>query len=89
MRNSLQFMTSVVICNYLYSGVDIVGILESLSLSERYLDMLRESGAGHWAVAYALYKIFTPIRYTVTLGKFYDCDHSSMLNLFINNNLIL
>ena len=49
--------------------MDIVSILESLNLSERYLEMMRGSTAGHWAVAYALYKIFTPIRYTVTVGK--------------------
>ncbi|KAJ8687180.1 hypothetical protein QAD02_022974 [Eretmocerus hayati] len=50
------------------NGVDIVGILKSLNLSERYLAMLEGSNAGHWAVTYALYKVFTPIRYTVTIG---------------------
>lgn len=48
--------------------MDIIGILESLKLSETYLEMLRNSSAGHWAVTYALYKIFTPLRYTVTVG---------------------
>lgn len=56
-------------CFY-FSGVDIVGWLESWNLSDKYLDMIRGSSAGHWAVTYALYKIFTPIRYTVTVGKF-------------------
>ncbi|XP_043284203.1 protein FAM210A isoform X2 [Venturia canescens] len=50
------------------NGVDIIRILEAMNLSERYLDILRGSNAGHWAVAYALYKLFTPIRYTVTVG---------------------
>ncbi|XP_001604862.1 protein FAM210A isoform X2 [Nasonia vitripennis] len=50
------------------NGVDIIGILESLHLSESYLEMLRGSNAGHWAVTYALYKVFTPVRYTVTVG---------------------
>ena len=50
--------------------MDIVGILESLNLSEKYLETLRNSSAGHWAFVYALYKIFTPIRYTITVGKF-------------------
>ncbi|XP_058796113.1 protein FAM210A isoform X2 [Phymastichus coffea] len=50
------------------NGVDVMGLLESLHFSEKYLDMLRGSNAGHWAVTYALYKIFTPIRYTATVG---------------------
>ncbi|XP_015610437.1 uncharacterized protein C18orf19 homolog A isoform X2 [Cephus cinctus] len=50
------------------NGVDIVGIMEYMKLSEKYLEMLRGSSAGHWAVAYALYKVFTPLRYTITVG---------------------
>ncbi|KAL7307246.1 hypothetical protein TKK_0000967 [Trichogramma kaykai] len=50
------------------NGVDIVGILEYLKLSEEYLEKIRGSSAGHWAVTYALYKVFTPVRYTVTVG---------------------
>lgn len=50
------------------NGVDIVKIMEFMNLSEKYLEMLRNSSAGNWAVTYALYKIFTPLRYTVTVG---------------------
>ncbi|EFA03807.2 uncharacterized protein C18orf19 homolog B [Tribolium castaneum] len=50
------------------SGVDIVGILESWNISERIVNPLRDSSMGYVAVAYALYKIATPARYTVTLG---------------------
>lgn len=50
------------------NGVDVTTILEKCHLSEHYLDMLRNSGAGNWALTYALYKIFTPARYTVTIG---------------------
>uniref|UniRef100_A0A1B6DDW0 DUF1279 domain-containing protein n=1 Tax=Clastoptera arizonana TaxID=38151 RepID=A0A1B6DDW0_9HEMI len=52
------------------SGVDIVAILESLNISEKFIKPLREghSTTGYLAIAYALYKIFTPLRYTVTLG---------------------
>ena len=50
------------------NGVDIVKLMEYLNFSEKYLDMVKHSGAGNWALTYALYKIFTPLRYTVTIG---------------------
>lgn len=50
------------------NGVDIIKLMELLNLSEKYLDMIRNSSAGNWALTYALYKIFTPFRYTVTVG---------------------
>lgn len=37
-------------------------------MSESILSHLRESSMGYLAVAYAMYKISTPLRYTVTLG---------------------
>ena len=52
----------------LKSGVDIVGLLESLGTSERILDYLRHSEAGYIALSYACYKIATPARYAVTVG---------------------
>ncbi|KAF0297575.1 Protein FAM210A [Amphibalanus amphitrite] len=50
------------------SGIDVAGILESWGFSQTITDKLRNSAAGHIAVAYALYKLATPARYTVTLG---------------------
>ncbi|KAK4879019.1 hypothetical protein RN001_007165 [Aquatica leii] len=50
------------------SGVDIVGILESWNVSHKITNSLKDSSMGYIAVAYALYKIATPIRYTITLG---------------------
>jgi len=50
------------------SGIDIVPMLESLGASELIVKPLRDTGAGFFAVAYAMYKIATPARYTVTLG---------------------
>ncbi|XP_034943427.1 uncharacterized protein C18orf19 homolog A [Chelonus insularis] len=50
------------------NGVDVIGLMEYIHMPEKYIDMIKNSGAGHWAVVYALYKIFTPIRYTVTVG---------------------
>ncbi|GJQ85612.1 hypothetical protein Trydic_g20162 [Trypoxylus dichotomus] len=50
------------------SGVDIVTLMESLHVSDVIINPLRDSSMGYLAVAYALYKIFTPLRYMVTLG---------------------
>lgn len=50
------------------NGVNIVEILKYFNLGESYLEKIRNSSAGHWAVAYALFKICTPLRYTVTIG---------------------
>ncbi|XP_011147108.1 uncharacterized protein LOC105187795 isoform X2 [Harpegnathos saltator] len=50
------------------NGVDIVQLLEYMNFGEKYVDLVRNSGAGNWAITYALYKIFTPLRYTVTVG---------------------
>ncbi|XP_011693492.1 PREDICTED: uncharacterized protein C18orf19 homolog A isoform X2 [Wasmannia auropunctata] len=50
------------------NGVDIVQLLEYMNFSEKYVDIVRNSSAGNWAITYALYKIFTPLRYTVTVG---------------------
>lgn len=50
------------------SGVDIVGILESWNVSEKITDKLKDSHMGYLAVSYALYKLSTPLRYTVTIG---------------------
>lgn len=56
---------------FLYSGVDVIALLESMSISEKVINPLRDSSAGYIALSYALYKIATPIRYTVTLGTLY------------------
>ncbi|CAK9812776.1 Protein FAM210A [Anthophora plagiata] len=50
------------------NGVDIVKIMELLHFNQKYIDMVRNSSAGNWALTYVLYKIFTPLRYTVTIG---------------------
>ncbi|XP_053982347.1 uncharacterized protein C18orf19 homolog A isoform X1 [Hylaeus volcanicus] len=50
------------------NGVDVVHLMELMKFSQKYLDIIQNSGAGIWALTYALYKIFTPLRYTVTLG---------------------
>ncbi|KAL6429885.1 hypothetical protein ACFW04_007629 [Cataglyphis niger] len=50
------------------NGVDIAQLLQSMNFSEKYIELVRNSSAGNWAITYALYKIFTPLRYTVTVG---------------------
>lgn len=50
------------------NGVNVEEVLRYLHLSETYLEKIRNSSAGHLAVAYALYKVCTPFRYTVTIG---------------------
>lgn len=63
----LQSLLTIIVS--LFSGVDIISILETLHFNETVINSLKDSSAGYIAIAYALYKIFTPIRYTVTLGK--------------------
>ncbi|CAH1390463.1 unnamed protein product [Nezara viridula] len=53
------------------SGVDIASIAEMMHLSDSTVEKIRANSntlAGHLAVSYLLYKIFTPLRYTVTVG---------------------
>ncbi|KAK3576372.1 hypothetical protein CHS0354_018920 [Potamilus streckersoni] len=49
-------------------GFDIVPWLEKLGCSETVIKPFRSSGLGIVAVAYLMYKLATPARYTVTLG---------------------
>ncbi|XP_057332981.1 uncharacterized protein C18orf19 homolog A isoform X1 [Microplitis mediator] len=50
------------------NGVDVIPIMEYIMIPEKYINLIKNSGAGHWAVVYALYKLATPVRYTVTVG---------------------
>ncbi|XP_072317005.1 uncharacterized protein C18orf19 homolog A-like [Eucyclogobius newberryi] len=49
-------------------GVNVVPFLEMIGLPESLLSFLRDSSSGYALTAYAMYKIATPARYTVTLG---------------------
>jgi len=54
------------------SGLDVVGFLEYLHLPEVLMDRIRNTPqAGHFVVAFALYKLATPLRYMTTLGVTY------------------
>lgn len=64
-----QFVTIANCLILLYSGVDVLGALESLGISERFMEPIRNSGAGYVALSLACYKVATPLRYAVTLGN--------------------
>ncbi|KFQ04639.1 Protein FAM210A, partial [Leptosomus discolor] len=49
-------------------GVNVVPFLELIGLPGSIVDILKNSQSGNALTAYALYKIATPARYTVTLG---------------------
>lgn len=62
----------------LFSGVDVVALMQSIGFSEKMTNRLESGNPAYTnlALAYALYKIATPARYTVTLGKiffFFSC----------------
>uniref|UniRef100_A0A8B9TW91 Family with sequence similarity 210 member A n=1 Tax=Anas zonorhyncha TaxID=75864 RepID=A0A8B9TW91_9AVES len=49
-------------------GVNVVPFLELIGLPDSIVSILKNSQSGNALTAYALYKITTPARYTVTLG---------------------
>ncbi|KAJ4931080.1 hypothetical protein JOQ06_025379 [Pogonophryne albipinna] len=49
-------------------GVNVVPFLEIIGLPETIVCLLRNSTSGYALTAYAMYKIATPARYTMTLG---------------------
>lgn len=52
------------------SGVDVPALLETIGLPDWIIDKVRDgnSWTSYLVIAYGLYKIFTPLRYMVTLG---------------------
>lgn len=67
----LIFDLNLFVC-FIYSGVDLGYYLRLMGVSENVVKHVTESSMGHIAVAWALYKVATPIRYAVTLGKTQD-----------------
>ncbi|XP_038602255.1 protein FAM210A [Tachyglossus aculeatus] len=49
-------------------GVNVVPFLELIGLPDSVVNILKNSQSGNALTAYAMYKIATPARYTVTLG---------------------
>lgn len=50
------------------SGVDVIGILESMNVSENLLGRVRSSAWVDVALSYLLYKLMSPVRYAVTIA---------------------
>lgn len=61
-----------------FSGVDIEKYMKKVGLSDLLVEKVTKSGLGDVAIAFALYKIATPARYTVTLGKRRKITQSAM-----------
>ncbi|KAM6972981.1 uncharacterized protein C18orf19 homolog A [Aplochiton taeniatus] len=49
-------------------GVNIVPFIEAVGFPQRLIDLLQNSQGGYALTTYAMYKMATPARYTVTLG---------------------
>jgi len=52
------------------SGIDVGAIMQMFGASQEYIDKLSNSPSAHLALAYACYKIATPIRYFLKPWKF-------------------
>ncbi|XP_074646402.1 uncharacterized protein LOC141902528 [Tubulanus polymorphus] len=50
-----------------YSGVDVVGILAQLGVGQSFLESKLAAGASTFLVAYAVHKVFAPVRIAITL----------------------
>lgn len=70
----VHLVTSIVWFGSFYfiasSGVDVPSLLESFGFPDWIIDKVRDgnSWTSYMLIAYGLYKIFTPLRYMVTLG---------------------
>ncbi|CAG5120736.1 unnamed protein product [Candidula unifasciata] len=69
---AVHLLTSTVWFGSFYTlarcGFDIVPYLENWNFSEKVIAPFRSGGLGDVALAYLLYKLATPARYTVTIG---------------------
>lgn len=65
------------------SGFDVPGLLRKISTPEWVMEKVTKSSAGYVALAYAMYKIITPIRYTVTLA-----GTTLMIRILVKRGLI-
>ena len=53
--------------SFCFSGLDVVGALQSLGVAESLLQSKLAAGAGTFVVAYAVHKVFAPVRIGITL----------------------
>ncbi len=50
-----------------FSGVDVVGLLAQIGIGEKILESKMTEGATTFVIAYAVHKIFAPVRIGITL----------------------
>lgn len=50
-----------------YSGLDMVQVLRSMGVGESILESGITQGASTFVIAYAVHKVFAPVRITITL----------------------
>ncbi|NXU28028.1 F210A protein, partial [Thalassarche chlororhynchos] len=69
-KSLFRFQIPIQVVNFFlfYRGVNVVPFLELIGLPDSIVNILKNSQSGNALTAYALYKIATPARYTVTLG---------------------
>ena len=54
---------------YLFSGIDLVALLEKLEFAPTALKSNIALGASNFVIAYAVHKVFAPVRISITLGS--------------------
>lgn len=74
---------------YSFSGVDITYVMELMHFSKKYVEVVKKSDVGNWALAYLLYKIFTPLRYTITIGNLIKIYILDLRLRKMNNNIFI
>ncbi|XP_075145184.1 protein FAM210A-like [Haematobia irritans] len=50
------------------SGIDVIGMVEKLGFSPAALSNSVAKGASNFVIAYAIHKVFAPVRISITLG---------------------
>ena len=64
-------MTRLIMIQFLFvycRGIDVIAVLEKIGFSDKIINPFRNSSLGDIALAYLMYKLATPARYTVTLA---------------------
>ena len=54
-------------CLFFFSGLDVISILGKLGVGQSILESRVAAGASTFVVAYAVHKVFAPVRIAITL----------------------
>ena len=55
------------IFSYISSGIDVISILQAMGVGESLLTSRVATGASTFVIAYAVHKVFAPVRIAITL----------------------